>query len=43
MLITTRAIILGAVRTAGDKLVVRTLTEEPGRVDFIVYGAWSKR
>lgn len=43
MLITTRAIILGAVRTAGDKLVVRTLTEEAGRVDFIVYGAWSKR
>ena len=43
MIITTRAIILGAVRTAGDKLVVRTLTEEAGRVDFIVYGAWSKR
>lgn len=43
MIITTRAIILGAVRTAGDKLVVRTLTEAEGRVDFIVYGAWSKR
>lgn len=43
MLVTTRAIILGAVRTAGDKLVVRMLTEEAGRVDFIVYGAWSKR
>lgn len=43
MIQTTQAIILSSLKTNGEKLVVRALTREFGKVSFLVYGAWSKR
>lgn len=43
MIQTTQAIILSSLKTNGEKLVVRALTREFGKVNFLVYGAWSKR